>query len=206
MEIVGSLCCLGIMGGNAYVYHKVRKENKKEQKQNYELHKKHAASQTEMFIEEFRRSSSNLCGLDKLCGGVRTKNESDTDSDSGKQVIKKSLTRTKKKASLKELPSNPINSNIANDFFKNFIKKSDNAPEVFDPPTFNSNYDNRSGSLNSLDRFDIETEDPEILIRKSMSSVRSPSIAERMRESSPVPIGLKGTVHNNNYEHSKPTT
>jgi hypothetical protein len=105
--------------------------------------------------------------------------------------------------------------------------------------------ENPHGSINSLDRFDIETDEPVLIQKNSFSyksdsrksdtrksfpeksvskksltrtdshgrersqspaSIRSPSLVERMRESSPVPIGLKGTISNNGYEHSEPTT
>ena len=239
MEIVGGLCCLGISGGNVYVWNELRKKEKSEKKvksqESEEKYTKHAASQTEMFLEEFRRSQSSLCGLDKLCGSSKSRvNASESEKSDNSVVLKKSA-----KLVLKELKSNPdhrISAKIHQALEDSVEERSAEATSYDNKVSFTSKHrDNTHGSINSLDRFDIETDEPVLVHKNSFSyksvsrksvskkslsrtdshgaersqsaaSGRSPSLVERMRESSPVPIGLKGTVSNNNYEHSEPTT
>lgn len=245
MEIVGGLCCLGISGGNIYVWNELRKKEKSEKKvrgqESEEKYTKHAASQTEMFLEEFRRSQSSLCGLDKLCGGssksrvYASESEKNPEESEESEVLKNSAKSAK--VVLRELKSNPdhrISAKIHR-ALEDSVEELRSVEETsYDNKvsTSSKHRENTHCSINSLDRFDIETDEPVLVQKKGVSesqksvskktlsrtdshgtersqsaaSVRSPSLAERMRESSPLPIGLKGTLLNNNYEHSEPTT
>ena len=169
------------------------------------IHQKHAETQTEMFLEEFRKSNS--CINDKFCGLVRNYQREDTSRQSESSVLKSPTKRQ-----VAELPSlDPVTSNFVkvdsnnSSFRKSNSKRSNISKTESQKSDFNkpSNYDNH---LLRNDSFDLEHDDLRIVSKSSSIEHQASSIAARMRQHSPEPIGLKGTLLNNGYEQTIPTS